>query len=201
MDVFNSYKLWLALKQHFTNDDYNYFLMNGQVKCSIQSFNQRKDKYNFHKLVRKYTDLEGFYIANFIYGDPQYSGDLMTVEADLYYKRWLKNQNALGHVFKNEYSQIYNNFQEKMLQCIDGQNPPLLIATYQGYISIETLLILNEIGPGFIDNWNNQITDPIIWPKFYKKMIKYRPWITKLDLTKFKAIVEEVENAEKDHTI
>lgn len=202
MDPFEAYKLWLGLKLHFTKDEYNYFLMDGRVKCSSLTFQQKKDKFNFYKLVRKYNDLEGFYIANLVYGDPQWSGDLMTIEADKNYIRWLKNKNALRHIFKTDLEILSQFDQVDIVQVVFGQNPKLLTLVYQNDITIETLLIMNEIGPGFIDNWNNKIMDPIIWPKFYQKLIKYRPWILKLDLTKFKAISQEVMiNAKEDSSI
>lgn len=150
--------------------------------------------------MKRYQDLEGFYVANLVYGDVTWSGDLMKLEADQNYKRWLKMQNAISHLFKNEMREalaVYNLVE--LIQVVFGQNPLLLVMVYRNEISPETLLILDQLHP-FIDSvWNMKILDDdILWPKFYQKMCKYRPWIQKLDMKKFQRILGEVMNEEAD---
>jgi len=195
MEAFQGYKLWLALHLHFTTD-YDYFLNDGHVKANVTSFQLRKDKLNFYKLVKRHQDLEGFYVANLVYGDVNWSGDLMKPEADQNYKRWLRMQNAISHLFKDELRTILTDHSlVDLIQIESGQNPLLLTRVYRHEVSPETLLILDLLYP-FIDTWNVHLTDDVIWPKFYKKMCKYRPWVRKLDLNKFQMIVIEVTNEE-----
>ena len=44
MDGFEVYKTYLALKLHFSKDNYNFFTFNGKSRASLQSFEKRKDK-------------------------------------------------------------------------------------------------------------------------------------------------------------
>ena len=192
MDAYQAYQTFIALQQHFTGESYNYFTYNGKTNTSQQSFMSNKTKWNYYKLVRKYTDLESFFLANFVYGDPQWIGDMMTDEADKNYKRWLKYNNAISRLFKEEFTYIFS-LGAAADKVIDGQNSPLLTAVYQGKVSIETLLILDSMTP-LLDQWNTKLIDPILWPKFYKKCKKYKPWIQKLNMDKFKTLAKEVIN-------
>jgi len=70
----NCYKTYLALKNHFTKDHYDYHRHSGKVKASIESFYKRKDRFWFEKLSRNKTDNEiiNFFVANFVTcNDPQ----------------------------------------------------------------------------------------------------------------------------------
>ena len=183
MDGFGAYKLWISLHLHFTTD-YDYFLNDGRVKANLQSFQLRRDKYTFHKLVRKYSDLEGFYIANLVYDDVTWTGNLMTGKADQNYKRWLKINNAITKIFTDDVQYIFEQIKDDPFKVVSGHNPKLLVMVYQQLVSIESLLILNEIVP-FLDTWNKQLVDVVMWPTFYEKCVKYRPWIQKSDLQKF----------------
>ena len=57
---FAAYALWNALKLHFTSDSYDYFKYNGKTSISVTSFENRKDKYHFYKLSRKFTNKDDF---------------------------------------------------------------------------------------------------------------------------------------------
>ncbi len=43
MTPFESYKTFLAVKSHFTTDNYDYVKYNGKVTASASSFETRKD--------------------------------------------------------------------------------------------------------------------------------------------------------------
>ena len=56
MTGFEVYKMYLALKLHFTSDTYDYFQYGGNAKASQVSFDQRRDKFFFVKLSRSFHD-------------------------------------------------------------------------------------------------------------------------------------------------
>ncbi len=58
MNGFEVYKLYLAIKLHFTSDSYNYFTFNGKTRTTLQSFEKRRDKYFFKKLATKFNQDE-----------------------------------------------------------------------------------------------------------------------------------------------
>ena len=60
----------MAIKLHFTNDEFNVFENRGRVKGTRETFNARNDRYIFEKLATKYpTDKEiiQFFVSNFAY--------------------------------------------------------------------------------------------------------------------------------------
>ena len=46
----------------------------------------------------------------------------------------------------------------------------------QGDILLETVVILDAI-TGFVERENKKITDTIIWPDIYRKIMKYKPFV------------------------
>ena len=46
---YDAYTLYLGIKLHFINKEYNFIKYNGKVKADIKSFLKRKDKYHFGK--------------------------------------------------------------------------------------------------------------------------------------------------------
>ena len=52
MSPFEAYKLYTAIKNHFTTESYDYFKYNGKVRASEHTFETRKDKYMFYKLSK-----------------------------------------------------------------------------------------------------------------------------------------------------
>jgi hypothetical protein len=70
-----------------------------------------------------------------------------------------------------------------------GEYPDLLVGAMQNSISIETLVILNDM-MNFFSMWDKKISDDIIWPSWKLKCEKYAPFIT-YDKVKFKNILKE----------
>ena len=190
---FASFALYNALKTHFTSKSYDFFKYNGKTNVSKETFLKRKDKYSFYKLSRKFSleELRNFYIANFVYGDASWVGEMTGPEGEVAYKKWQKINQSLTYVFENDIlGLVGNDSPEQMLIVNDGQHPTLLREVMSGAISVETLCILNDI-MNFFPMWNRKISDDIIWPNWRLKCEKYAPFI-QYDKVKFKNILKEV---------
>ena len=74
----------------------------------------------------------------------------------------------------------------------DGQHPIILRLALANLVSLESFLILNKI-LSFFPQFNRQIEETIIWPDFYKKCVKYEPFV-KVDMTRFKFILKKQLN-------
>ena len=55
MTGYEAFSIYNSLKLHFSQQSYNYFKYNGKSNITITSFENRKDKYHFYKLSRKYN--------------------------------------------------------------------------------------------------------------------------------------------------
>ena len=90
MTGFEVYKMYLALKQHFTKENYDYHTYNGRVRASETSFEQRRDRYYFKKLATKYDRKEilNYFVANFIVDPKGYIKSF----SDKNYEQWKSNK-------------------------------------------------------------------------------------------------------------
>lgn len=175
MEPFEAYKKYLALKQHFTKLNYDYFKYNGKVNAKQNTFEVRKDKYMFYKLSKK-KDVEGYLISNFIENEDIWIGDLLSSDSEKTYLNWLKKQQSLTYIFENEINKLKDDLNENIV-VKHGQYPHMLKMFFQKEISLETLVISNDI-LNFFNHWKNKIEDPVIWPNLYNKCLKYKSFLT-----------------------
>ena len=187
MQPFEAYKLFLAIKNHFTKDSYDYFKYNGKVTASFNSFLARKDKYYFSKLTKK-DDLLNFLVSNFLEKEKiGWVGDLMHEDADENYKKWLGRQQNLSYLVKEDLGKIDDL--KETLKVLDGQHPKLLKMLMQKELMPETLLIIDFFTNVF-DVWDKKIQDTIVWPTFRMRLLKYKPFF-KFDKDNMKKILLE----------
>lgn len=192
MEAIDAYKMYLAFKQHFSSKSYDYFKYNGRVRVSNDAFFRRKDKFFFGKLARdKGKFLENYLLANFIKKDKVWVGDLLSDDGDENYNSWLKIQESLTYTFRNDVDYLgdIDNFDSEF-NVIDGQHPNILRKFFQKKVSLETLVILDDI-LRFTRKWDKEIEDTILYPEVANKIRKYRPFL-KYDKNKFRKILKEI---------
>ena len=186
-----AFAMYNSLKLHFTSTSYDYFKYHGKTNVSSVTFLKRKDKYTFYKLSRKYSfdELRDFYVANFLEGD-KWVGD-MVKEGEEVYKKWQKTQQRLTYTFENDIIYLLSNggSPDEMLEVKPNGYPILMRMTQLKQVSLETLVILNDL-LNFFPMWEKKIDDDIIWPDFKLKCVKYSPFLN-YDKVKFKEILKE----------
>jgi hypothetical protein len=188
MEALEAYKVYVALKNHFTSKTYDYFKYNGRTKVGARSFEKRTDKYFFHKLAKR-KDVVDYLVANFVYDDNvnAWIGNLLNNEhADKCYSQLVKTRESLSYVFTNDIDRLESEFDQNF-QVVDGQHPHLLKLYLRHEITIETLIILDDL-VGYMRKWNKRIDEGIIWPQVYQKCKKFRPFF-QYDRDKMKQIV------------
>lgn len=183
---FEAYRNFLALKMHF-NSDYDYIKYNGKVSASPQSFDTRKDKYQFYKLS-KHKDPLKYLIANFVDGDLKWIGDIFSDESEKTYNEWLRRQQSITYIFEQDLNKLLTSFNDNVI-VKNGQHPYLLKQYLRREISIETIIILNDI-LGFFNHWNKNIEDTVLWPTIYRKLTKYKPFLH-YDMFKYRKILKD----------
>lgn len=185
---FEAYKLFMAIKTHFTNPNFDYFQYNGKIRASIQSFEQRRDRFQFAKLAR-HKDPQSFLVANFVSGNPKWIGDVLSDESESIYTDWQRRIESLTYLVTKEIKQLEDGFVDKF-KVKNGQHPELLKLYRQGKVSVETLVILNDL-LHFFQFWDTRIDDTIIWPSVRDKCLKYRQFLH-YDKAKIKPLVKEL---------
>ena len=188
MTGFEVYKTYLALKQHFTKQEYDYFKYNGKVRANENSFEQRRDRYFFKKLATRYPSKEivGYFVANFI-SDPK--GYIGSFSKDIY-TQWKIHQESFTYKFKQDVNLLLeetnNNFDS--IFHTKGQHPPLLKRFYADEVDLETLVVFEHC-IGYTNNLDKVIKDPI-WKETKKVIKKYEPFLD-IDCQRYKKVILE----------
>jgi len=196
MSGFDTYKTYLAIKQHFRSKSYDFFKYNGKVKASPTSYETRKDKYFFEKASKKFKHEEfiDYVVANITQRNSDtWIGNMMNEKNQINYKKWQKVTEALTYTFKNDIDLIHNyeeNF-NNVFKMIDGQHPVLFRLHLRGKVSLETMVILDDL-VNYSDSWYKY--KDILLDEFVDMMRKYKPFLNhriQLDNKKYKRIVLE----------
>lgn len=192
MSAFDCYKEYLALKNHFSSPNYDYFKYNGKLKVNADSFNTRKDKLFFQKLS-KHPDVHNFLIANLSKNEKAWIKELAySEEAERTYKEWLKRNQSLTYVVKNEIKQLEPNFDTNFIIPKGSAHPQLLKLYLGGFVSLETLCILVDITKAK-KHWDSKMEYDPIYQEVKLKIEKYTPFV-KYDKEKVKNIIIDFFN-------
>tara|TARA_B100001939_G_C16615976_1_gene477154 strand:- start:313 stop:594 length:282 start_codon:yes stop_codon:yes gene_type:complete len=79
---------------------------------------------------------------------------------------------------------------DDVFSVVDGQHPRMLRLLLSGKISIQSLIIFDKI-LSFVNRWDKEIKETVIWPEKSFKIAKLRPFVN-VNLTKCKFIMKEV---------
>ena len=192
MNGYDLYGLYQAIKLHFTSESYNFFHYDGKTRISVDAFQKRRDKFLFHRLARKYRDDEmvPFLVANFVHSDDNWTRSLLEEEAEQTYREWKRTTDSMTKVYVEDLQRIATKETFNDLFKIDnGQFPKLLTLFLQKEVTIETMVILNNIF-GFIKIWDKKISDDIIYPKVSRKIRKYGSFLN-VNVDKYKSLTKE----------
>jgi hypothetical protein len=188
---YEAFCLYSSLKLHFTSS-YDYFKYGGKLKVTIDSFDNRKDKYYFHKISRKFNkdDYIEFLVSNFLHEPNIWIGKLMDEEANERYLNYQKVNQSLSYIFENECTELFNSVEKpNELFKTSGEHPILLKKVMRNEISIQTFFILNKF-IDFVPAWKQKISDTIVWPNFQSKIENYSGFL-RFDETKFRLILKK----------
>ena len=189
----DAYRCYLALKNHFTKDHYDYIKYRGKTRASNAAFYKRKDRFWFEKFARQKNDkeIEEFFVSNFIYStDPStvWIGEMIK-EGEGRYQEWQKKVQSLTYVFKEETESVFENKKvDDMFDCSKG-HPPILKIYLKGDISLESMVIYDRI-LGYGKDFDKRLKDPV-WETVSRKIKKYSPFLN-IDVSRYKKILKEV---------
>ena len=176
MEPFEVYRLYLALKLHFTKKDYNITKTKGAVRASQNAFLKRKDLTAMRKLARDYKRREiiDLLVANFVSGDKW--GGVFDANAKETYEIWKSRKHKLDYIFEQDIAKIELEMEKESIAnpftSEDGYHP-LIYRLYFGHlISIETLVVLDKIY-----NYVTMDSDDIFLEDVSMLIKKYRPFV------------------------
>ena len=135
MMPFDAYKCYLAMKNHFTKDNYDYQKYRGKTRATHQAFYKRKDRFWFEKFARQKTDqeVEEFFVANFTScSDPEslWIGEMIK-EGEGRYQDWQKKVQSLSYVFKEDSESLFDDQEAR-----DAMRSELMGCTIPGRVQL-----------------------------------------------------------------
>jgi hypothetical protein len=163
VDGYKAWKLYMAVKLHFTTNKYNVFNNRGHVKGARETFYSRNDRFIFERLSRKFAteqEIIQYYVANFAYGN----GSVVYVdsESDANLVKWNKRKQSVSQVFENDLHFLVLHLEKERMTKEDlfrfnGSNPPVILKLFLGdFVTIETMVILDKF-TGYLANWELKI--------------------------------------------
>ena len=190
MNGFEVYKIYLAVKLHFTSKgrSYDFHKHLGRTTARLETFTKRRDRYFFHKLSKSYNNntIVDYFVSNFVTNTNLWVGDIIGKTGDDNYKQWSKKIEALHYYYEQDIDYILEqNYKfDDLFKSVNGQHPPILKMFLSKKINFETVLILDKI-LSFTKQLNKNINEKVLWPKLYDRMIRYKSFLN-YNLTKYK---------------
>lgn len=192
MDEFSVYKMYIALKLHFTTDGYDITKRNGKVKASRQAFAKRKDLHSIRKIAKTYSDEEvaNFLVSNFVSGNRW--GGIFDSDAGKTYLEWKGKIESLSYHFAQDLDRLSLELESVGMSFSDAfeitrsQHPYIIKAYLRNSISLETLVIIEKICP-YLDEFDTKLSNDLIWPDVSRLIKKYKPFV-KFDKEKYDGI-------------
>lgn len=188
-ESYDLFTYYVALKQHFTKPDYDFFKYGGKIGLTSAALEKRKDKSFFYSISKKKRNPKGYVFANILNDPTVWIGDIATNEnSDQVFNGWERRMQSLSYTFKEEIGKLDFDFDANFL-CKDGRHPPLLRLYLQKKVSLETVVILDMVLK-FVRHWDKSMPSDPIWTGISSKIKKYKPFLS-IDLDKFKSILKE----------
>jgi hypothetical protein len=174
MTPLDAYKLYMAIKNHFSTDSYDFFKYNGKINASQQTLDMRKDKYMFYKLSKRDDAIE--YLVSNLSAEPKlWIGELFDPKCEKVFAEYRKRKESLSYIFKNDIDKLLDDFDQNF-EVKDGQYPHLLKLLCGGKITKESFIIIQDC-VRFFSKWNKEINDPILWPNIALNCKKLHPFM------------------------
>lgn len=169
--------LFLSLRTHFHSERYDFFQMNGKVRATEQSYQNRKDKVFFEKIAKQYntTELKKFYIANFL-EDRHYITDMTGDDAHRAYINYISRHQAISYSFSRDLDKMFDAGIDKIFTTKSTTYPQLIMMSLNKSINIESMVILNDLIK-YTNKFDDVYHDDFVWPRMSLKIRKYKPFI------------------------
>jgi hypothetical protein len=183
VDGFKAYKYYIAIKLHFTKDNFDVFKNRGNVKGTREAFNARNDRYMFERLARKYPvdkDLIQYYVANFAYGNDAaiYSSE----EAETNLLEWNRRKQSITKIFADDCNKILmdackSKYKEESIFNLTNKGYSSILKLFLGkQISLESLRIIDDLHP-VIDSWKENSSMVLLWENEIRRIEKSKGFV------------------------
>ena len=176
MEPFEVYKVYLALKLHFTTKSYDITKTKGAVRAKKETFLKRKDLTSIRKMARdfKRSEVIDILVANFVSGDKW--GGIFDAGLLETHKKWLTSKQRMLYNFSTDLDNIlFRMEKDGVKSAIHEGSHPLIFRMIMGRdINLETVVMLEKLRP-FVDKYSNDfvLEDVCLLVSKYKPFVRF----------------------------
>jgi len=189
MNVTDAYKIYTALRLHFTTD--NYDIRSGITPRKPKAGVKPSFKKKLEMLMKQYNydqdEFIGYLVSNFLHGNEW--GIFETTGPEIYID-WKRSQERLTYSYTQDIQYLATQVSiiEDAWNCSQGH--PVILKAYCGKkCRLETLVILNKLYKFTIEIDEHLVLDPV-WNSVSRMIHKYSPFI-KVEKDKFSMITHK----------
>lgn len=198
-DAFGAYKLYLALRLHFSSDSYDAVKYNFKTAGGdYEKFRHKPEAYWFDRLSKKYSkeELINVFLSQFLAGKKWGGLHTGNVEFEETYGAWRARVESLSYNFEQDLSKLHQMLEAgtdepivlaDLFHVVPSSYPWVAIRYSKKDISLESLTILDTL-TGFVLKCEGRVTEGILWPTIKRSIKKYEPFLH-FDREKFKTIL------------
>jgi len=191
------YRMYLAMKQHFTKPNFDFFQYNGQVNAKEETYQQRNDFWFFETIARRHTkeEIQEILLASFIISKDSskvWIGDIKATGKDRWMV-WKKLQESFTYTVEQDLNSISEHLDATGHTFNDlfkamGGHPTLLKLFVKRQLNLETLIVI-DIVLGYTKMWDRELRDPL-WESLSLKIKKYKPFLS-IDRNKYQKVLRD----------
>lgn len=179
LDSFDAFCLFLALKNHFTQDSYDFFKYHGKTNATKEAFEKRKDRLQFQKLARRESseNLQTYLVANLVAGKT-WVGQFLEVDAETNYHQFkVKLENITETVIEELKKSLEHCEPTKLFKVDKHEYPQILLDHLDTTQSMVSLVVLNNFVQ-FVPIYNETYAGDEVWETTARMITKLTPFIT-----------------------
>jgi len=175
MTSYDVYKLYAALRLHFTDPKYDITVTKGRMRNLRQSFDKRKDTQYMYKLANEYkrSEVIEILVSNFVAGSD--TANIYTGNFIENYKNYLTRRKRMLYNLDVDLDNIlFRMEKEGAKSAMEGTHPLIFRMYMGGDIQIETLVIMEKLYPYVEDYASDFVLEHIcLLVKKYKPFVRF----------------------------
>lgn len=198
---FDAYRTYHALVLHFRDPKFDYFKYHGKIAAKLSSYRESKTFHTFQKLADKNPDRDQFVelvLSNILAnGKIGWPGDLLEDDAKEIYTKWKGRIESFTYNLNEDCNQILSLLESKNKGFNDlflvpkGSYAPIILLYTKNYISLETLVVLEDL-LSYCKSINKELKGDFIWSDLSLKITKYKPFLTPVyDKTNIRTLLKD----------
>ena len=196
MTGFDTCKLFIALNNHFFQNNYDFFKYHGKVGLKFETYDLKRsdEKHRYDRLGKKFQsqeELENYMVASLLQSQKRlWVGKLFGGEADAAYVNWQGRTQAIQYNLTTEVRRLVDRLNgfNAMFVVNENEHPEILKAYLREDISLESFVFLDLCTP-FISKLDTKmkaipnLADDLNWRIVKDKAVKYRPFLERLNIS------------------